>query len=100
MKESSFFSNKSSQERGIGKEIADVAIGSGLIVAGPEMAASVYEELAGATGTNVPFWPQNEIINHALEAGLDVTRDLTGLGASLMLIYIGYKKMLKAFDEK
>ena len=91
---------KNKSETNTGKEIADVAIGAGLMIAGPEVAKSVYEQTSGAMGTNLNFLPQNKAIETALNSGLSTIQGLVGPCAAAALLYIGGKKLLSAFSEK
>ena len=96
----SLWGESSNSKENTSKELADVAIGAGLIVAGPAMAESIFNETSSALGADISFLPQNELIANAVHSGIDVAQGLTGIGVAGMLLYIGGKKLLRPFSNK
>ncbi|RMD58825.1 hypothetical protein D6821_02600 [Candidatus Parcubacteria bacterium] len=94
-----FLSHQPNKES-LSKNLADVAIGAGLVVAGPEIAQSAFQELSQAAGTEISFMPEGEALQAAMEVGIDTAQGLTGIVAMGMIAYLGAKKMLSAFDKK
>ena len=84
-----------------GKELADVAIGAGLITAGPELAKFTLGETAEALGTTVPQLPPGgEFIGHLAETGIDTARSFAVPVATAMIMYAGFKKLLSPLSGK
>lgn len=90
------------EEPKAGKELADVAIGTGLVVAGPAVAEKVFDGFSEASGSNVSFSPDNEFLKNFTETGVDVAQGVAGVAATAMIIYLGFKKMMSGlrFKEK
>ncbi len=84
-------------EPGVAKELADVGIGAGLVVAGPELAKSVLNETAQATGANLSLPAGSEALEHIFDVGVETAQGFTGIAVVGTVIYIGGKKLLEPF---
>jgi len=84
----------------LGKELAEVGIGAGLMVAGPDLAKNVFEQTTNVAGAKLDFLPDNESLRHLAEAGFDTAQSLTGISALAMILYFGAKKLLSPLSSR
>ncbi len=86
----------------LGKELADVAIGTGIVLTADELAQFSIEEITKATGGKEVFGLKElpPGLEHGTEVALGTIEKVTPWVATALIIYAGFKHMMKGVKDK